>query len=52
MTDADSIIETYLPLVTEMQADVVTLQMESLGQEALIATPGSEVFPKLRAAVS
>lgn len=52
VTDADSIVETYLPLVTEVHADVVTFQMASLDQEALIATLGAEVLPKLRAAAS
>ena len=52
VTDADSIVETYLPLVKEVHADVVTFQMASLDQEALIATLGAEVLPKLRAASS
>lgn len=50
VTDADSIVETYLPLVTEVHADIVTFQMASLDQESLIQTLGSEVLPKLRAA--
>jgi G6PDH family F420-dependent oxidoreductase len=44
----DEIAEAYRPLVTELGADVVTLQMVSADQEALISMLGSEVLPKLR----
>ena len=44
----DEIVETYRPLVEELHADVVTIQMASLDQEGLIATLGSEVLPALR----
>lgn len=45
----EDIVDTYRPLVTDMDADVVTLQMASLDQEALIGMLGSDVLPKLRA---
>jgi hypothetical protein len=43
----EQIAEVYRPLVTELGADVVTLQMVCLDQEALISMLGSEVLPKL-----
>ena len=42
------IIATYLPLVTEVGADIVTIQMTSLDQEATIRLLGAEVLPELR----
>lgn len=42
------IFDVYRPLVTELNADIVTLQMASLDQERLIAQLGSEVIPELR----
>lgn len=50
--DVDSIVETYRPLVTDLDADVVTFQMASLDQEGLIETLGSEVLPRLRSLTS
>jgi coenzyme F420-dependent glucose-6-phosphate dehydrogenase len=50
VSDADDIVDVYLPLVTELDADVVTMQMTSLDQEALIAMLGAEVLPRLREA--
>ncbi len=50
VSSADDVVETYLPLVTELGADVVTLQMASLDQEGLIEMLGAEVLPRLRAA--
>lgn len=44
----EDIIDTYRPLVTEVEADIVTFQIASLDQEATIAMLGSEVLPKLR----
>jgi coenzyme F420-dependent glucose-6-phosphate dehydrogenase len=41
-------VETYRPLVTEIGADVVTIQTTSLDQEATIAMLGTEVLPELR----
>lgn len=48
----DDILATYLPLVTELRADIVCLQMASLDQEALIDLLGAEVLPKLRRAAT
>lgn len=45
----DEIVDTYLPLVRDIDADVVTLQMASLDQEGLIEMLGAEVLPRLRA---
>ncbi|MEA2002520.1 MAG: LLM class flavin-dependent oxidoreductase, partial [Actinomycetota bacterium] len=42
-------VEVYSPLVTDLNADVVTIQTTSLDQEATIAMLGSEVLPTLRA---
>lgn len=48
VSNADDIVAIYSPLVTELDADIVTIQMTSLDQEALIATLGSDVLPRLR----
>ncbi len=48
VADTAEIIDTYRPLVTELGADVVTIQMASLDQEALIAQLGADVLPVLR----
>jgi coenzyme F420-dependent glucose-6-phosphate dehydrogenase len=48
VSSVDDIVETYAPLVTDIGADVVTIQMASLDQEALISTLGREVLPRLR----
>jgi coenzyme F420-dependent glucose-6-phosphate dehydrogenase len=50
VSNADDIVETYLPLVEELHADVVTIQMASLDQEGLIELLGAEVLPRLRQA--
>ena len=47
--DAAAIVEAYKPLVAEIKADIVTFQMASLDQPALIALLGKEVLPVLRA---
>ena len=52
VSSADDIVETYLPLIEDLGADVVTIQMASLDQERLIEMLGSEVLPRLRAATS
>lgn len=44
----EDIVETYRPLVTDLGADIVTIQMASLDQEGLIAQLGAEVLPALR----
>ncbi len=49
VSTADDIVETYRPLIEELGADVVTIQMASLDQEGLIEMLGSEVLPKLKA---
>ena len=45
----DAIVATYAPLVTEVHADIVTVQITSLDQEATIGMLGTEVLPRLRA---
>ena len=50
VSTADEVVDTYLPLVRDLDADVVTLQMASLDQEGLIAMLGADVLPRLRAA--
>jgi coenzyme F420-dependent glucose-6-phosphate dehydrogenase len=42
------LVEVYGPLITELGADVVTVQITSLDQEALITLLGEEVLPELR----
>jgi len=44
----DEIVETYRPLVSELGADIVTFQMASLDQPALIRLLGTEVIPRLK----
>lgn len=44
----DEVVDVYRPLVTELGADTVALQMTSVDQEALIDLLGSEVLPRLR----
>ena len=46
--NAKDIIEVYRPLVEDIEADVITLQMASTDQEALIKLLGAEVLPELR----
>ncbi len=48
VSSAQAIVETYRPLCTELGADVVTFQMASLDQPALIEMLGAEVLPVLR----
>ena len=48
VSSADDIVEIYSPLVTELDADIVTIQMTSLDQEGLIEMLGSDVLPRLR----
>jgi G6PDH family F420-dependent oxidoreductase len=45
---ADQIIKVYRPLVDDLGADVVTLQMTCLDQKALITLLGEKVLPALR----
>ncbi len=44
----DEIVETYRPLIEEIGADVVTIQMASLDQEGLIDILGRDVLPRLK----
>jgi hypothetical protein len=44
----EEIVEVYRPLVEDLEADIVTFQMASLDQPALISLLGSEVLPALR----
>jgi coenzyme F420-dependent glucose-6-phosphate dehydrogenase len=46
--DADEVVDTYRPLVEDLNADIVTFQMASLDQPALIEFLGKEVLPLLR----
>lgn len=48
VSDAADYVAAYRPLVTEIGADVVTIQTTSLDQEATIAMLGAEVLPALR----
>ncbi len=48
VADPDDIVETYRPLIDDLDVDVVTFQMASLDQTGLIAMLGSEVLPRLR----
>lgn len=49
VSGSDDYINAYRPLVSEIGADVVTIQTTSLDQEATIKMLGSEVLPGLRA---
>lgn len=49
VADADAMVATYLPLVEEVHANIVTFQVASLDQEATIRMIGSDVLPRLRA---
>lgn len=48
VTSAEEIAAVYRPLVDDLGADIVTFQMASLDQPALIELLGSEVLPQLR----
>ena len=50
VADAAGYLETYLPLVRDVAADIVTIQTTSTDQEATIRFLGNEVLPGLRAA--
>jgi G6PDH family F420-dependent oxidoreductase len=47
VSTVEEIEEVYRPLVTDLDADIVTFQMVSLDQPALIELLGSEVLPRL-----
>ena len=44
----DDYVAVYAPLITDVHADVVTIQTTSIDQEATIAMLGAEVLPTLR----
>jgi hypothetical protein len=44
----EDVVDTYRPLVDDLDADIVTFQMASLDQPALIEFLGAEVLPRLR----
>lgn len=46
---AEQILKAYRPLVEDLNADIVTFQMASLDQPALIRLLGTEVLPAMRA---
>ena len=48
VSTAKEILETYSPLVEELDADVVAFQMAALDQKRLIQMLGSEVLPALK----
>lgn len=48
--DPGEIVDVYRPLVEDLGADIVTFQMASLDQPALIEMLGREVVPALRGA--
>ena len=49
VSDAADYVEVYSPLITELNADVVTIQTTSLDQPGTIKMLGDEVLPALRA---
>jgi coenzyme F420-dependent glucose-6-phosphate dehydrogenase len=50
--DAAALVEAYRPLVTDVGADVVSIQVMSPDPMAAIAMIGKEVLPQLRSAAS
>ena len=48
VSNAAEIIEAYRPLVTEIKADVISIQVASIHPDRAIAMIGSEVLPELR----
>lgn len=48
VSSPSDIVDVYRPLITELGADVVTFQMASLDQPALIDMLGRDVIPRLR----
>ncbi len=49
VSSVDDIVDTYRPLVEEVGADTVGIQITSLDQEATIRLLGEEALPRLRA---
>ena len=50
--DAAGLVEAYHPLVTDVGADIVSIQVMSRDPMAAIAMIGKEVLPQLRAVAS
>ncbi|MFP3914489.1 MAG: TIGR03557 family F420-dependent LLM class oxidoreductase [Actinomycetota bacterium] len=48
VSDPQQVVDTYRPLISELNADIVTFQMAALDQEQLIRTLGQHVLPALR----
>jgi G6PDH family F420-dependent oxidoreductase len=48
VSTAAEILQTYRPLVEDLDADIVTFQMAALDQPGLIQMLGKEVLPELR----
>lgn len=48
VNSVEEIVDVYRPLVKDLEADIVTFQMASLDQPALIELLGSEVVPRLK----
>ncbi len=46
--DPEQIVEAYTPLVTEIGADVVAIQIASVDPDATLRMLGDEVLPELR----
>jgi coenzyme F420-dependent glucose-6-phosphate dehydrogenase len=47
--EPEDYVDVYAPLITELDADVVTIQTTALDQEATIRMLGEDVLPALRA---
>ncbi|MDH3190574.1 MAG: TIGR03557 family F420-dependent LLM class oxidoreductase [Acidimicrobiia bacterium] len=52
VNSSSEIVDAYRPLVDDLGADIVTFQMASLDQPALIERLGAEVLPELRQAAA
>jgi len=48
VSTVDELIEVYTPLVKELNADIVSVQITSADQEETIKMLGEEVLPALR----
>lgn len=48
VSSVDELVEVYRPLVEDLKADIVSVQITSLDQEATIRMLGGELLPRLR----
>lgn len=48
VSSPQDVIDVYQPLITNLEADIVTFQMTSLDQPALIQRLGADILPQLR----